>query len=227
MGETKWTESRSPWHGSASAVQLAPPSTVRSSEPPPAAQPYWASMKSTWSRSAGPAYCLVQWAPPSMVAMIRPSPATQPWPGSVNWTAASAWAPWPAPDPGFVAEAPVGPLAQDAAGAGDVVPDEVGRELAVQLGIDPVPADAADVCAGVADPAAVDPDDVAAQPAAEPATAKTVSAEAAARRTEGRNVWFARALKGISFVTFQKTLYPLARLYRVPSVRSWGLLGFC
>jgi hypothetical protein len=150
----------------------------------------------------------------------------------VNWTAASAWAPWPTPDPaGVVAEAPApAPLAQDAAGAGDVVDCEVDCELGcglAELGIDPVPADAADVCAGVADPAAVDPDDVAAQPAAEPATAKTVSAEAAARRTEGWNVWFARALKGISFVTFQKTLYPPARLYRVPSVRSWGLLGFC
>ena len=117
------------------------------------------------------------------------------------------------------------PLAQDAAGAGDVVDCEVDCELA-ELGIDPVPAEAADVCAGVVDPAAVDPDDAAAQPAAEPATASTVSAETAARRTEGFNVWFARALKGISFVTFQKTLHPLARLYRVPSVRSWGLPGF-
>jgi hypothetical protein len=160
--------------------------------------------------------------------MIRPSPATQPWPESVNWTAARAWAPWPTPEsePGAVvavAPAPAPLAAQDAAGAGDVVDGEV----ACELGVDPVPADAADVLAGVVDPVAVDPDDAAAQPAAEPATAKTVSAETAARRTEGLNVWFARALKGISFVTFQKTLYPPARLYRVPSVRSWGLLGFC
>jgi hypothetical protein len=123
-----------------------------------------------------------------------------------------------------VAEAPAPPAAQDPAGAGDVVDGEVA-ELAA-FGVEPVPAEAADDCAGVVDPAAVDPDDAAAQPAAEPATASTVSAETAARRTEGFNVWFARALKGISFVTFQKTLYPLARLYRVPSVRSWGLLGF-
>ena len=126
-------------------------------------------------------------------------------------------------------------------------------ELA-ELGVDPVPADAADAPAGVppvAPGVAADPEDAAAQPAAEPATASTASAEAAARRARaipgatgpsGRelpssggeatgagasNVWFARALKGISFVTFQMTLYPLARLYRVPSVRSWGLLGFC
>jgi hypothetical protein len=116
-----------------------------------------------------------------------------------------------------VAEAPL--AAQDAAGAGDVVAGEVPGKLA-ELGVDPVPAEAADVLAGVVDPAAVDPDDAAAQPAAEPATARTVSAETAARRTEGLNVWSARALKGISFVTFQKTLYPLARLHRIPSVRS-------
>jgi hypothetical protein len=162
-------------------------------------------------------------------AMIRPTPATQPWPGSVNWTAASAWAPWPTPDaaPGEVVAVASAPLAaQDAAGAGDDVAGEVGWELA-EPGVDPVPADAADVLAGVVDPVAVDPDEAAAQPAAQPATARTVSAETAARRTEGWNVWSARALKGISFVTFQKTLYPLARLYRAPSVRSWGLLGFC
>ena len=108
-------------------------------------------------------------------------------------------------------------------------------ELA-EPGVDPVPADAADAPAGAGTrfrPVAADPDDVAAQPAAEPATASTASAEAAARRARAApgtratravssNVWFARALKGISFVTFQMTLYPLARLYRVPSVRSWG-----
>jgi hypothetical protein len=115
----------------------------------------------------------------------------------------------------------------------------VTGELAA-LGVEPVPADAADVPAGVLDPvppgAAADPDEVAAQPAAEAATARTASAEAAAAaarrgraapgttgpRPGNPNVWFVRALKGISFVTFQMTLYPLARLYRVPSVRSWG-----
>src|SRR5580693_2929713 len=81
-----------------SAIQLAPPSVVRSSEPPPAAQPCWPSMKSTWLRAAAPAYCRVQLAPPSLVAMMRPAPATQPWPESVNWTAASA-GDWPDPDP--------------------------------------------------------------------------------------------------------------------------------
>ena len=153
---------------------------------------------------------------------MRPAPATQPWPESANWTAASAgdW-PDPDPDPGEAdapAEAPW--PAQDEADAGDpAVPGE--------LGFDPVPAlDApADPCAA----APADPDDAAAQPATGPATASTASAEAAARRTRGApggratgagssNVWFARALKGISFVTFQMTLYPLARLYRVPSV---------
>jgi hypothetical protein len=111
--------------------------------------------------------------------MMRPAPATQPWPESVNWTAASAggW-PAPGPEPGgvvAVAEAPL--AAQD---ADDVVPGDPA-ELA-EFGVEPVPADAADVPAGRLDPAAVDPDDVAAQPAAEPATAKTASAEAAARR---------------------------------------------
>jgi hypothetical protein len=159
--------------------------------------------------------------------MMRPAPATQPWPESVNWTAASA-GDWPDPDPKpgeaeAVTEVP-GP-AQDEADAG--VPAVPG-ELA-ELGVDPVPADALDppADARAADPA--DPDDAAAQPATGPATVSTASAEAAARRARrapgGRatragasNVWFARALKGISFVTFQMTLYPLARLYRVPSV---------
>jgi hypothetical protein len=119
-----------------------------------------------------------------------------------------------------VAEAPL--AAQEAAGAGDVVAGEVAAELAelAAFGVDPVPAEAADVLAGVVDRAALDPDDPAAQPAAEPATASTASAEAAARRAEGATVWSARALKGISFVTFHMTLYPLARLYRAPSVRS-------
>jgi hypothetical protein len=162
--------------------------------------------------------------------MMRPAPATQPWPESVNWTAASAGG-WPVPGPepgGVVAVAEAPPAAQD---ADDVVPGELA-ELA-EFGVEPVPALlAAGVPAGRLDPAAADPDDVVAQPAARPPTAKTASAEAAARRARdggavGPNVWFARALKGISFVTFQMTLYPLARLYRVPSVQSWGLLGFC
>jgi hypothetical protein len=138
----------------------------------------------------------------------------------MNWTAASA-GDWPEPEPGAadpVAEA-LRP-AQDEADAGDpAVPGE--------LGVDPVPALDAPADAGEAVPA--EPDDAAAQPATGPATASTASAEAAARRTRGApggratgagssNVWFARALKGISFVTFQMTLYPLARLYRVPSV---------
>jgi hypothetical protein len=74
--------------------------------------------------------------------------------------------------------------------------------------------------------AAADPGDAAAQPATGPATASTASAEAAARTApaggaflaRGANVHFVRALNGISFVTFQMTLYPPARLYRVPSV---------
>jgi hypothetical protein len=155
--------------------------------------------------------------------MIRPAPATQPWPESVNWTAASAGS-WPDPAPD---EAAVAGDAGDAAlpvhDEADVGDTAVPGELA-ELGVDPVPADVLKAAPPVA---AADPDDAAAQPAAEPATASTVSAEAAARRAralgaEGSNVWFARALKGISFVTFQMTLYPLARLYRVPSVRSWG-----
>jgi hypothetical protein len=93
-------------------------------------------------------------------------------------------------------------------------------------GAAPVPAGLLDaVRPGVA----ADPDDAAAQPATGPATASTASAEAAARRaptapagsafrTRGSNVHFVRALNGISFVTFQMTLYPPARLYRVPSV---------
>jgi hypothetical protein len=158
--------------------------------------------------------------------MIRPAPATQPWPESVNWTAARAGAAWPSaepepePEPEPGGAVPVAPLA--AQDADDAAPGEP-----VEPGVDPGPADALVVPAGLVDPAAGDPDDAAAQPAAEPATASTVSAETAVRRMRGSNVWFARAVKGISFVTFQMTLYPLARLYRVPSVRSWGLLGFC
>jgi hypothetical protein len=170
--------------------------------------------------------------------MIRPAPATQPWPESTNWTAASAGA-WPDPDPAAsVAEAAL--PAHDEADAGDpAVPGELAEP-----GVDPVPALALGVPAGVL--VAPEPDDPAAQPAAEPATASTASADTAARRVRaipgaigpsGRelprpeggatragasNVWFARALKGISFVTFQMTLYPLARLYRVPRVWSWG-----
>ena len=155
---------------------------------------------------------------------MRPAPATQPWPESVNWTDASA-GDWPEPDPepepgaaDPVAEAPR--PAQDEADAGDpAMPGE--------LGVAPDPALDAPADAGEAVPA--DPDDAAAHPATGPATASTASAEAAARRTRtppggratgagGSNVWFGRALTGISFVTFQMTLYPLARLYRVPSV---------
>jgi hypothetical protein len=157
--------------------------------------------------------------------MMRPAPATQPWPESVNWTAASA-GDWPGPDPEPGAADPVAEAprpAQDEADAGDpAVPGE--------LGVAPDPALDAPADGPEAVPA--DPDD-AAHPATGPATASTASAEAAARRTRappggratgagGSNVWFARALTGISFVTFQMTLYPLARLYRVPSVRSWG-----
>jgi hypothetical protein len=167
--------------------------------------------------------------------MIRPAPATQPWPESVNWTAASAGAcPDPDPDEAAGAELPV----HDAAEVGEAA---VPGELAA-LAVDPAPVDVLEA----APPAAADPDDVAAQPAAEPATASTATADAAARRVRaipgavgpsGRelprpeggatragasNFWFVRALKGISFVTFQMTLYPLARLYRVPSVCSWG-----
>jgi hypothetical protein len=154
--------------------------------------------------------------------MMRPAPATQPWPESVNWTAASA-GDWPDPDPeSGEAEAP--PPEQDEADA-DV--PAVPGELA-ELGVDPVPADALDGPADACDAVPADPDDAAAQPATGPATASTASAEAAARRARrapgGRatgagasNVWLARALKGISFVTAQMTLYPLARLYRVPS----------
>jgi hypothetical protein len=152
--------------------------------------------------------------------MIRPAPATQPWPESVNWTAARAAAPWPTPasEPaGAVAVTDDGLAAQDAAAPGDAAAAEPAG-----VGFVPVPAGAAEVLAWADEPAEVEPDDVAAQPAAEPAMAATASAETAARRARGWNVWFARALKGISFVTFQMTLYPLARLYRVPSVRSWG-----
>jgi len=143
---------------------------------------------------------------------MRPAPATQPWPGSVNWTAASAGGVWP--EAGGVVVA----AALELQDADDVVPEEP-----VLPGVDLVPADALEVPAGVVDLGAADPDDAAAQPAAEPATASTVSAEAAARRARGggagdSNVGFARVLKGISFVTFQMTLYPLARLYRGPSV---------
>jgi hypothetical protein len=161
---------------------------------------------------------------------MRPAPATQPWPESVNWTAASA-GDWPDPEPDpeageavAVASAAVPVPAQDEDGAG-------GTAAGGELGVDPVPADAREAV-----PA--DPDDAAAQPATGPATASTAStasAEAAAGRARsardggagGSNVWFARALKGISFVTFQMTLYPLARLYRVPSVWSWGELEVC
>jgi hypothetical protein len=152
--------------------------------------------------------------------MIRPAPATQPWPGSVNWTAARAGAPWPTPalaPAGAVAVTEDGLAAQDAADPGDARAGEPAG-----AGFVPVPAEAAGVLAGADELAEVAPDDVAAQPAAEPARAATASAETAARRVRGWNVWFARALTGISFVTFQMTLYPLARLYRVPSVRSWG-----
>jgi hypothetical protein len=110
-----------------------------------------------------------------------------------------------------VTEAPL--AAQDADDAGGVVAD-----APAEPGVDPAPADPPAVPAGVVDPAAADPDDAAAQPAAEPATASTASAEAARRArgardrgAGGSNVWLARALKGISFVTFQMTLYPLAR----------------
>ncbi|HEY5018410.1 MAG TPA: hypothetical protein VII59_16700 [Streptosporangiaceae bacterium] len=155
--------------------------------------------------------------------MIRPAPATQPWPESTNWTAASAADGVESnPDEGdAVAEAPR--PAQDEADAGGTALAGPLAELA-ELGVELGPADAVPVRAGVLDGAAADPDDAAAQPAigAATATASTASAEAAARRGRGANVWFARALKGISFVTFQMTLYRLARLYRIPSVRSWG-----
>jgi hypothetical protein len=153
--------------------------------------------------------------------MILPSPATQPWPESTNWTAASAAdGVESTPDEGdAVAEAPR--PAQDAADAGGALA-EVAR-----LGPPPGATDAVDGGAGVLEGAEADPDDAAAQPATGAATASTASAEAAARRGRGANVRCVRALKGISFVTFQMTLYPLARLYRVPSVRSWGLLEVC
>jgi hypothetical protein len=158
--------------------------------------------------------------------MILPSPATQPWPESTNWTAASAADGVESnPDEGdAVAEAPR--PAQDAADAGGA---DAGGALAevARLGPPPGATDAVDVGAGVLEGAEADPDDAPAQPAIGAATASTASAEAAARRGRAANVWFARALKGISFVTFQMTLYPLARLYRVPSVGSWGLLEVC
>ena len=112
----------------------------------------------------------------------------------------------------------------------------VPGELA-EPGVDPVPADAADAPAGVGDPVPPGPPPIPMtwrrSPRPRPATASTASAEAAARRARAApgmrgtragssNVWFACALKGISFVTFQMTLYPLARLYRVPRVWSWG-----
>jgi hypothetical protein len=152
--------------------------------------------------------------------MMRPAPATQPWPESVNWTDASA-GDWPDPDPD-----PEPGEAEAPAEAPRPAQDEADPAVPGELGVDPVPALDAPADAREAVPA--DPDDAAAQPATGPATASTASAEAAARRTRGvpggratgsesSNVWFARALKGISFVTFQMTLYPLARLYRVPS----------
>jgi hypothetical protein len=167
--------------------------------------------------------------------MMRPAPATQPWPESVNWTAASAgdWPdPAPAPAPGeavAVASAAVPVPAQDEAGTG-------GTAAIGELGVGPVPADAADGPADAREAVPADPDDAAAQPASGPAKAaagRARSAAGSAARSArdvwagGSNVWFARALKGISFVTFQMTLYPLARLYRVPSVWSWGELEVC
>jgi hypothetical protein len=76
-----------PSAGSATAVQVLPPSVVRSSTFLPTAQPCAASVKSTWYRAAGPAYCLIQLCPPSLVARIRPLPAAQPWLASANWMA--------------------------------------------------------------------------------------------------------------------------------------------
>jgi hypothetical protein len=112
--------------------------------------------------------------------------------------------------------------------AGDgAIPDELA-ELAGD-GAVPVPAGLVE---GAPARVAVDPDDAAAQPASGPAIASAATAAAAARRARAAAeapdgsargsrdsfVWFAWAINGISFVTFQMTLYPPARLHRVPSV---------
>ncbi len=208
MGETKWIALSSPWHGSFSAVQVAPPSVVRSSVSPPAAQPCWASVKSTWSRAALPLYCLVQVRPASVVARIRPAPATQPWLGSVNWTASRAGAPREDGLGGEEADAAgvvAAPLAHDeeAADGAAAADAPVGPAEPTADGVDTAGADVPDPPPAAAAAAVDELDDVVAQPAARPAAASATMVENAARRV----------INGISFVTFQMTLSRLARLW--------------
>lgn len=71
-------------HGSASAVQRAPPSVVASSDVVPTAQPSCPLMKSTEVRLSLPDSCLVQCAPPSAVARIVSWLTAQPRDGDTN-----------------------------------------------------------------------------------------------------------------------------------------------
>jgi hypothetical protein len=122
--------------------------------------------------------------------MIRPAPATQPWLESVNWTASSAGA----------------PVGDEAAGAGAVPPaqDEEAPPGAPVGCSEPSADGAADVPASLgATPAAAveELDDVVAHPAARPAAASTTIVENTVLRV----------IKGISYVTFLRTLPLLAR----------------
>ena len=114
----------------------------------------------------------------------------------MNWTASRAGAPAPVPDEATGAGA--APLAQDERVA-DGGTDGAGG------GADPAEADVAGPDPAVARGASVDElDDVVAHPAARPAAASATTVEYTVRREN----------KSISFVTFQMTLYRLARLLR-------------
>jgi hypothetical protein len=110
----------------------------------------------------------------------------------VNWTASSAGA-----GVAGVAGIEAAPLAQDEAAADDA-----------PAGLEPVGADVPDPPPAAAPAAPDELDEAVAQPAARPAAASATSVENTVREV----------INGISFVTFQMTLYRPARLYRPPAV---------
>jgi hypothetical protein len=199
-GEMKWTERMRLAQVPASWAQEAPPSLVRSRPVVPTAQPWLASMKSTWMSLSAPLYWLVQVAPPSVVPRIRPAPAAQPWLAPTNWTAASGGT-WngalvtaQSPDPVVVA-------AQLPAGWADEDDDAVLLASAVAV---PVAAAelAGDTDAAVSVAPACTPDVDVAQPAANAAAAHNV---AAAENLE---------VTGFILITFTRTPPRPARLRR-------------
>src|SRR5262245_30502074 len=143
-------------HGSASAVQCAPPSVVASSEAVPTAQPSCPLTKSTEVRLSLPDSCRVQWAPPSAVARIVSWLTAQPRDGDTNCRPSmaggseAACAPAqelpcagaPAAAPGADAPADAEPAAAEPAGpagAAEGAPVEVAAAAALPAADPPCP----------------------------------------------------------------------------------------